>query len=169
MKPLLLAGLLSLFSFLSVHAQDSTTSHPQPDSVIKIIPFGQGKYTGYLYTIGGRIQSPEDVKLRLLSYAPSAAEFALAKENATWSWICLSAFAVSTLAAAVEFKNNNQYAGTSTTSANGDPITYQQHDLTGGYLFLGTGIGFGTTAFITLFKAKKHQKESLRLYNRRFE
>jgi hypothetical protein len=170
MKPLTFVAILSLFSWLTSHAQDNAPSHPQPDSIIKIIPFGDGRHMSYVYTIGGRLVPFEDVKLRLLSYAPSADEYYRAKTNLIWGIVSFSGFGLSGIAAVIEFANNNKHAGETTGFVNGQPaFIYQQHSLAGAYIFTGLATGFLTAAIITLVNAKKHGREALRLYNRRFE
>src|SRR5579862_9500752 len=99
MKNLIIIGLLGAAS-LCAHAQNNTKPNPQPDSLIKIIYEGRHQ----LYTIGGKLVNPEDVKMRLLSYPASAAEFNMAKTNVTWAYVSLGASAVSSFAALIEFK-----------------------------------------------------------------
>jgi hypothetical protein len=170
MKPLAFIAILSLFFSLTIHAQENLPAHPQPDSIIKIIPFGEGRHSGFLYTIGGRLVPFEDVKLRLISYAPSADEYYRTKTNLTWGIISFSASGLSMIAAVIEFANNNKHAGETTGFVNGQPaFIYQQHNLAGAYIFTGLATGFLTAAIITLVNAKKHGRKALRLYNKRFE
>lgn len=170
MKKLITITILLLSASLLTKAQDSTKIKAQPDSIIKIIPFGEGKYTSYLYTIGGKLQTPEDVKIRLLSYAPSAAEFSIAKNNATWGYFSLGGFGASSLAAVIVFATHNKHAGETTGMVNGEPaFIYQHHSLTGAYILTGAATAFLTSAIINLAKAGKHSKNALRLYNQRFE
>jgi len=79
----LLFILASAQSF--IYAQD--VKKPQPDSLIKAIPFGYGLHAGYLYTVGDKLQTPFQIRARLLSYAPSATEFTRAKKDITWGFI----------------------------------------------------------------------------------
>lgn len=51
MKNPIVITLLFLSCTLLVKAQD--VKKTQPDSIIKIIPFGEGRHTDYLFTIGG--------------------------------------------------------------------------------------------------------------------
>lgn len=168
-KPITITIFLLSASLLS-KAQDTAKVKARPDSIIKIIPVGEGKHTSYLYTIGGKLQTPEDVKIRLLSYAPSAAEFSMAKKNATWGYISGAGFAASGIAAVIVFATHNKHAGETTGMVNGEPaFIYQHHSLTGAYILTGVATAFLTTAIINLVKAGKHSKNALRLYNQRFE
>jgi hypothetical protein len=169
--------LLSVF-FLSqlIQAQDTASahlqpsSHPQPDSVIKMIPTGEGRHIDYLYTIGGKLVSPDDVTLRLLSYQPSANEYSQAKNNLIWGWVSFGGFAASSIAATIEYAENNKHAGETTGFVNGQPaFIYQHHSLTGAYIFTGAAVGFLTTSIITLVSARHHAKQALKVYNHRFE
>src|SRR5437868_5291174 len=117
MKKHLLVLLLTLVAARFTYAQD--VKKEQPDSVIKVIPIYDGAHTSYVYTIGGKLQSPEDVKLKLLSYAPSAQEFKLTKNSITWSYLSMAGFAASTAGAFIEFKNNSKYAGATSAIVNG--------------------------------------------------
>ncbi len=90
MKKPIIITLFLLLSTLILRAQDSIPSHhAQPDSVIKIVPFDVGSHTSYLYTIGGKIQTPEHVQIRILAYAPSAYEYHQAK-NGYYLVLCIS-------------------------------------------------------------------------------
>ncbi len=111
MKKLSFLMTLSLLSSIAIYAQKDTSWRPQPDSVIRLIPYGEGRYSSYLYTIGGKLQTAEDVKIRLLSYTPSAAEFAQAKNHLTWAYVSFGGLAVSGIAATIEYANNNKHAG----------------------------------------------------------
>jgi len=59
MLPTLALTLSAVFLSSVLHAQNMPSSHPQPDSIIRIIPAGEGKYSYYLYTIGGRLVTPK--------------------------------------------------------------------------------------------------------------
>jgi hypothetical protein len=160
--------LLALSSF--VKAQTNQPSHAQPDSVIKIIPFGDGRHTGYLYTIGGKLQTPEDVQIKLLAYAPSAEEYHLAKNDITWSYVSSTGFVISSIAAVFEFVHNNKMAGETTALVNGQPtFIYQHHSLTGAYIFTGIATAFLTSAIINFVHAAKHSDKAIKAYNHRFE
>lgn len=170
MKKLITITILLLSASLLTKAQDTPKAKAQPDSLIKIIPFGEGKHTAYLYTIGGKLQTPEDVKMKLLSYAPAAAEYSIAKTNATWGYISWGGFAASSAAAVIVFATHNKHAGETTGFVNGQPaFIYQPHSLTGAYILTGVATAFLTSAIINLVKAGKHSKNALRLYNQRFE
>jgi len=170
MKKLIVITILLLFSSLLIKAQDTTKSKAQPDSIIKVIPFGEGKHSSYLYTIDGKLQTPDDVKIRLLSYAPSATEFAMAKNNATWCYISWGGFAASGIAAVIEYATHNKDAGETTGFVNGQPaFIYQHHSLTGAYVFTGLATAFLVAEIVNLVKAGKHANRALKLYNQRFE
>ena len=176
MKKLLSLTLSALFLSQLIHAQDTASahpqpsSHPQPDSMIKVIPAGEGRHTFYLYTIGGKLQTPEDVQQRLLSYQPSANEYSLAKNNVIWGWSTFGGFALSSIGATIEYAENNKHAGETTGFVNGQPaFIYQHHSLTGAYIFTGAAVGFLTTSIITLISANRHAKQALKAYNHRFE
>ncbi len=168
MKKHLLMLPLILLAARFTYAQEAKKA--QPDSVIKIIPITDGAHTGYVYTIGGKLQSPEDVKLRLLSYAPSAQEFHLLKNNITWSYLSLAGFTASGVGAFIEFKNNNKYAGATPALVNGTTgFNYQQHSNTGAYVFTAIATGFIFSTLFNFARAAKHNKKALELYNKRFE
>jgi hypothetical protein len=176
MKKHLLFLLPVLFLSQVIRAQDTTSalplpsSHPQPDSVIKMIPAGEGRHIYYLYTIGGKLVTLDDVTSRLLSYQPAAAEYSAAKNNLIWGWVSFGAFAASTAAATIEYAENNKHAGETAGFVNGQPtFIYQQHSLAGAYIFTGAAVGFLTASIITLVSASHHAKQALKVYNHRFE
>jgi hypothetical protein len=170
MKNLITVTLLLLLSSLFVKAQDNVKSSPQPDSLIKVIPVGEGRHSSYLFTIGGKLQTREDVIVRLMAYAPSAAEAHLARNNATWAYVSLGGFAASGFAAVLEFVHNNKYAGETTGFVNGQPaFIYQHHNLTGAYVFTGLATAFLVSTFIHLSRANTHSNKALKLYNQRFQ
>ena len=170
MKKQIIVTLLFLLSGLLIKAQDTVKRHPQPDSLIKVVPFAEGRHDGYLYTIDGKLQSPEDIRMKLLSYQPSAMEFKAAKNNLRWSFISLGGVTASGLAAFFEFKNNSKYNGATTANINGQPqFVYQHHNETAAYIFTGIATGFLVAEFVTLIKAAKHGKKALKLYNQRFD
>src|ERR1700733_10942865 len=102
MKKPLIITLLLISSTLLLKAQDNIKTTAQPDSIIKLIPVGEGRHSSYLYTIGGKLQTREDVAIRLMAYAPSAVEDHAALNNITWTYVSFSGFAVTGLAAAIE-------------------------------------------------------------------
>lgn len=55
MKNLTFIAIILLLSTVGGKAQE--VKKAQPDSLIKIIPFGEGEYTSFLYTIGGKLQT----------------------------------------------------------------------------------------------------------------
>ena len=171
MKKPIIITLLLMFSSLILKAQDSTSSHhAQPDSVIKLVPFDAGSHTSYLYTIGGKIVPPEDVKIRILAYAPSAGEYHKARTNITWGIVSTAGFALSTAGAVIEFATHSKLAGATTEIVNGQAsFIYQQHSHTGAYIFTGLASAFLLSSIINYVHAMKHAHKALNLYNQRFE
>jgi hypothetical protein len=166
-KPIIITVLL-LLSSLSIYAQDN--KKPQPDSLIKIIPFGEGKHSSYLYTIGGKLQTREDVQVRLMRYAPSAVEYSKGKTNATWGYISFGGTALSLAAATIEYATHNKHVGETTGIVNGQAaFIYQHHSLAGAYILTGIATGFLTSAIINLMEAGKHGDKALKLYNQQYE
>ena len=171
MKKPFIITLLLLLSSLILRAQDSIPSHhAQPDSVIKIVPFDVGSHTSYLYTIGGKIQTPEDVKIRIMAYAPSAEEYYKAKTAITWSYVSGAGFVASSALAIIQYAHNNKMAGAVAADVNGQPgFIYQHHSLTSAYVFTSIATAFFTSAIINFIHAAKHSNKALKLYNQRFE
>jgi len=168
--PSLALTLSALLFSCVLHAQNIPPSHSQPDSIIRIIPAGEGRDTYHLYTIGGRLVTPEEVKERLAAYPPSAEEFTIARHNLTGAWISFGGFVASSLGATLEYVHNNKHAGETTGLVNGQPgFIYQQHSLAGAYILTGVAVGFLTTSIITFATASHHAHKALRLYNQRFE
>ncbi|TSJ43157.1 hypothetical protein FO440_02905 [Mucilaginibacter corticis] len=168
-KPYLITLILAL-STLFAQAQNSTPHHSQPDSLIKLIPVGEGNHSSYLYTIGGKLQTPEDVKMKILAYAPSALEYRAAKKSAVWSWVSLGGFAASGTAATIEYATHNKSAGETIGVVNGKPeFIYQHHNLTGAYIFTGLASAFLVSTVINFVKAARHGKKSIKLYNAQYE
>ncbi len=181
MKRLLYISSLSLFSLLSglilqaqdnamPHQDNSSASHPQPDSVIKLIPVEVGRHISYLYSVGGKLQTPEDIRARVLNYAPSADEYRLARRNFTWSYVLFAGLGASMIGATVEYAANNRHAGETVGLVNGQPgFIYQQHSLTAAYVLTGAATGFLISSVITYVSGRQHSRKALQLYNRRFE
>jgi hypothetical protein len=168
MKKLLIVIVLSVFSSLIIKAQD--TQKPQPDSLIKRALYSTGRRAGYLYTVGGKIQSQEEIKMRLLSYQPSALELRAAEKNMRWSFISLGGVAVAGTAALIEFGHNNRYIGQTTQVVDGQTqVTYIKHNQTTAYVLTGIAGGFLVAEIATLINAGKHSKKTFKLYNQRFE
>jgi hypothetical protein len=168
MKNILIIALL-LSAPVLVKAQDKKPQ-AQPDSIIKIIPYGDGRYEGYLYTIGGRLQTREDVIIKLMAYAPSAAETVKAKTSLTWSYVSFGGAAIASVASVVDYANNNKHVGETTGIVNGEPgFIYQKHSLAGAYVLTGIATGFLISSFINLANGAKHAKKAIKIYNERFE
>ena len=166
----LIITLFLLAPALLVKAQTSQPSHAQPDSIIKLIPYGDGRHADFLYTIGGKLQTPEDVKLKILAYAPSALEYHKARTAATWSYVSLAGSAVSGFASIYEFAHNNKLQGSTVAFVNGEPTTiYQHHSYTSAYIFTGLATAFLTSAIINFVHAAKHANKAIQTYNQRFE
>jgi hypothetical protein len=169
MKNLIITFFL-LAPALLVKAQTSQPSHAQPDSVIKLIPYGDGRHADYLYTIGGKLQTPDDVKLKILAYAPSAQEYHQAKSDAAWAYVSGAGFAISSFADIAEFAHNNKLRGATVAFVNNVPTTiYQHHSYTGAYIFTGLATAFLTSAIINFVHASKHANKAIQTYNQRFE
>jgi hypothetical protein len=170
MKKPFIITLLLISSTLLLKAQNNIKPTAQPDSIIKIIPFGEGRYSSYLYTIGGKLQTREDVAIRLMAYAPSAVEYHAAVNNITWTYVSSAGFAASSIGAIIEYANNNRNAGVTTGFVNGQPtFIYQHHDLTGAYILTGVATAFLVSSIINFSKAAFHSNRALKLYNQRFE
>ncbi len=166
-KPVIIIFLL-LFSSELIKAQN--ISKAQPDSLIKIIPVGQDRQSDYLYTIGGKLQTREDVLLRLSRYAPSAYEVSKAKNNLTWTYISFGAGAVSATIATIEYATHNKNAGATAGFVDGQAsIIYQHHSLAGAYIFTGLATAFLTSALIHLVNAGQHGEKAVKLYNQQYQ
>jgi hypothetical protein len=171
MKKHLLLALPAILLSLLTHAQNIPPSyHPQPDSIIRIIPAGTGRDTYNLFTIGGRLVTEGEVKDRLVAYPASAEEYTIARHNITATWLAFGGLVVSGTWAVVEYAHNNKHAGETVGPVNGQAgFIYQQHNLTGAYILTGVAVGFLTSAIITAATARHHERKALRVYNERFE
>jgi len=168
--PSLALTLSAIFLSFVLHAQNMPPSHPQPDSIIRIIPAGEGKYSYLLYTIGGRLVTPEEVKVRVAGYPPSAEEYTIARHNITWSWISFGGLGVSGTWAVIEYAHNNKIASATPALVNGQAgFVYQKRSLTGAYVLTAVAAGFLTSAIITAVTASHHTRKALQVYNQRFE
>lgn len=168
MKSFIITTFLLLASSSFIKAQD--IKRAQPDSIIKVIPVGEGRHSGYLYTIDGKLQTREDVLVRLLRYAPSANEVSKSKSNLTWTYVSFGGTAVSGLIATIEYAKNNKNAGATSAIVNGQAtIIYQHHNLTSAYILTGAATGFLTSAIINMVHAGKHSNKALKLYNQQYQ
>ncbi|WP_259067892.1 hypothetical protein HDF24_18600 [Mucilaginibacter sp. X4EP1] len=175
-KSIIITILLSLSSLL-IKAQDTLKSKAQPDSIIKVIPYGEGRHTGYLYTIGGKLETAEDVKIRLLAYAPSAGEYQKAKNEITWSYVSMGGAAISSGIAIAEFAHHarvNLSNSPTVAYVNGYPsFVYpsplHETSLAGAYILTGVASALLVATFIHFARAAKHGDKALKLYNQRFE
>jgi len=147
----------------------------QPDSLIKTIPI-EGRSSReagdpyYVYTIGGKLATPEDVKMRLLRYAPSAYEYHAARTNFAWAYVSLGGFALSGFAATLEYVHNNKHAGETVAIVNGQTaFVYQHHSLAGAYIFTGIATGFLTSYIMNVVNGARHGRKAIRLYNQQYE
>jgi hypothetical protein len=161
--------IILLLSSLVVKAQDKKPQ-AQPDSIIKITPIEGSKHNEYGYTVGGKVQTREEVMIRLMAYAPSAVELNKAKVNHTWIYITTGGVVLSTIGAAIEFANNSKYATETMGIVNGvsTPV-YQKQSLTSAYVFTGIATGFLIANIINFTKVAKHNRKALKVYNQRFE
>jgi hypothetical protein len=170
MKMPIFIRLLLLFSSLLIKAQDNQHVQSKPDSIIKLIPVGEGKYTSYLYTIGGKLQTREDVLIRLMRYTPSAVELSSAKKDATWGYVSIAGAGASGIIATILYATHNSHVGETVGMVNGQPeFIYQHHSLTGAYVFTGLATGFLVAAIINMANSGKHTNKALKLYNSQYE
>jgi len=169
-KPFIITVLLLLLTFI-VKAQESLKTHQaQPDSVIRLIPVDVGNHVATVYTIGGKIVTSEDVKARILAYAPSAGEYHRAKTSLTWGIVTTGGFAASMVGAVIEFATHNKHAGETTGFVNGEPeFIYQHHSLAGAYILTGAASAFLITSIINYIHAARHAHKSLYLYNQQYQ
>lgn len=170
MKKFFIIGTLFTLSSLLSKAQDTQPHKAQPDSIIKVIPIDEGRSEGYLYTIGGKLQTAEDVKIRLLRYAPSAYEYHRAKTSLVWTIVSTGGFFVTSTAAVIDYAHNNKHAGETTGIVDGSPaFIYQHHSLTGAYVLTGLATGFLVSTFINLAHVAKHGNKAIKVYNQQYE
>jgi hypothetical protein len=163
------AVILLLLSSVLVKAQDKKPQ-AQPDSVIKFMPIEGRRHDEYVYTIGGKVQTRQDVMIRLMAYAPSAMEINKAKTNITWTYITAGGVVLSSIGAAIEFGNNNKYATETMGMVNGVPTpVYQKHSLASAYVFTGLATGFLIANIINFTRATRHSRKAIKVYNQRFE
>jgi hypothetical protein len=166
MKKPIIFTVLFLLSSVLVYAQGNTTT--KPDSTIKIIPDGRH----FLYTVGGKLVSPSEVRDMILNYPPAAAEYRLARTNATWTISLFTASAVSGLVAAVEYGHHGLTTQPNgTTFVNGQPtFTYgQPSSLTGAHILTGAAIGMLVPAIITWISANNHGNKAFSLFNSHYQ
>ena len=162
--------ILLISAFVTVKAQDTVKRSARPDSVIRLAPYVTGKRSGYLYSVGGKIYSADEIRMKLLSYPPSANELNAAKSNMRLSLISACGVGVSGIAALAEYKANNKYIGQTTTIVNGQSqVSYIKHNETAAYVLTGLAGGFLIAEITTLIKASSHHKKAFRLYNQRYE
>jgi hypothetical protein len=178
MKKQFLISFFLLFTVELTHAQEA--KHAQPDSVIKIIPL-EGRHDGYLYTIGGKLYTRQEVVNRLLSYSPSATEFNAGKKDLTWCYVSFTASGLAGLGAVLAFAHDNKLNGSYSyfTGSSPNPVGpstptgiatyYPHHDKTAAYVLTGASVGLLVTAIIEAANGSKHVNNSLSIYNMRFE
>jgi len=165
-----LTFIIVLLLLSTIVAKAQQVRKPQPDSLIKIIPFGDGRYSSYLYTIGGKLQTREDVEIKLMAYAPSAAEVRAAKNNITWIYVSSAGFAITGLAATIEYAQNNKNAGVTTGFVNGQPtFIYQHHNLTGAYVLTAAASAFLISSVVRFSRTIFHARRAIDVYNQQFE
>ncbi|MBB6130240.1 hypothetical protein [Mucilaginibacter lappiensis] len=176
MKNPIVITLLFLSCTLLVKAQDVKKTQAQPDSIIKLIPFGEGRHTDYLFTIGGKLQTAEDVKIRLLAYAPSAMEFQKAKTQVTWGVVASGGAVASSIVAIIQFIHHGKDDLDNMPTAglvNGKPgfIYPPQHhsSLTGAYILTGAAVALLVTSFVHFVKAGKYGNKAVKVYNLQYQ
>jgi hypothetical protein len=176
MKNPIVITLLLLLSAPLVKAQDIKRHQVQPDSIIKAIPFDYGDHTSYVYTIGGQMQTPKDIKMRLLAYAPSAAEYKSARTNVTWSFVSLGGSALASTGAILEFAHHAKVNLDNMPVAgwvNGKPgfVDPPQHrnSLAGAYILTGVATALIVSTFMHFARAAKHGNRAIKVYNERFQ
>jgi hypothetical protein len=168
-NPILIAIFLVLSSMLA-EAQINPRQQAKADSVIKIIPVGEGRHSSFLYTIGGQLATSDEIKLRLFAYASSAPEISKAKTEITWAQVSGGVFLASSTGATIEYIHNNKLAGVSAGFVNGQATTiYQQHSLTGAYVLTGIAIGFLIAGIVHMVNASHHTSKAVGIYNERFQ
>ena len=168
-NPIIITVFLMLSSILA-KAQINPKQQAKADSIIKIIPVGEGRHSSFLYTIGGQLASSDDVKLRLLAYAPSAPDISKAKSEIAWAQVSGGMFLVSSIGATIEYIHNNKLAGVSSGFVNGQATTiYQHHNLTGAYVLTGIATGFLIAGIVHMVNASHHVSKAVSIYNERFQ
>ena len=169
MKKSAVITFLFLLAATILNAQDIKKSQAQPDSIIKVIPYADGRHVIYVYSVGGRVQSPEEIKLRLLSYNPSAAEYHKVENNITWAYISGGGFVAGSIGSLIAFAHSaKQSLNSSYTTSNGTIVDHEPN-FTARWVFTGIATGFAVAALINIAKAGKHGKKAIDLYNQRFE
>jgi hypothetical protein len=178
MKKQLLVLFLLLFTSALSYAQEAKQA--QPDSVIKIIPV-EGRHDGYVYTVGGRLYTRQEVINRLLSYTPSATELNAGKKDLTWGYASFAGSGLAGIGALLAFAHDNKLNGSysyftgSSPNPVGQPTAtgiatyYPHHDKTAAYVLTGASVVLLTTAIIEAVSGSKHVNKALSLYNMRFE
>jgi hypothetical protein len=170
MKKQSLILLALLFTSVITHAQ---VRQAQPDSVIKIIPL-EGRHDGYLYTIGGKLYTRQEVIARLMSYTPSATELNIAKKELTWGYVTFAGSGLAGIGTVLAFAHDNKLNGSYSyftgSGFNTSVATYYpNHNKTAAYVLTGVSVGLLTTAIIEVINGSKHVNNSLSIYNMRFE
>ena len=152
---------LLLTQFLK--AQTSQPHNAQPDSVIKMVQiFGDG-HTYNALTIGGKLATQQEVRIKLLAYDPSAIEVHKAITDITWTYISLVGFGASTSIAIADFAHHS-----GEKLVNDEP-THQHNSLTGAYIFTGAATAFLSATIYHFIRSAKHGQKALSIYNQRFE
>lgn len=159
---LLLLFLVLLTSFVAF-SQEIRTS--QPDSLIKIVPDAWGRH--FFYTVDGEVQSPYDIRMRLLSYDPSAVEYKAGRKDIAWGIGLSSASGIAGFVGGTLFINNS--INSTKLDPSGYGFIHTRPDQTAAYLLTGAAVGMLTVAIIDLVKGSAHLKKSFWLYNIRFQ
>ena len=186
MKTIMKKQLTILFLLVSAAlvCQAQGGRNPQPDSLIKIVPIVRGVYGVYgdynvpygysqafIYTIGGKPVSSQEVASRLLNYGPSAAEYNAAQRNLNTGYILYGGAAVASIGAVVAYVDGTKSVPITITNQYGNSVTGStyQHNTTGAVILTGVALGLATAALITILNVPKHRQKSVWLYNLRFQ
>lgn len=174
MKNTFIITLLLLFSSALLKAQDTLKlkHNPQPDSIIRQVPVGYGRYSSDLYMVGKQIVTPQEVIIRLQSYQPSAAELQKARHTFTWSWVTFTGGLATSVIGAISLYHNSKNYGATTDfnpTTGRSEFVYQHHNKVPGFIFTGIGIELITTGFVTLVHAGRHSRNAVHIYNLQYQ
>jgi len=149
--------ITTLFTFASVVAlaQDKSGSKLKPDSIIKEIPTQVIDHKAYGYSINGKMQTSEDVKVRLYAYAPSKTELLKSTQQTTYLGLSIIGVGLSGAGATLEYIDNE----------GGGP----HHNLTGAYVLTGAATALIISAIYHGINASHHSHKALALYNGRYQ
>lgn len=158
-------SLLFLFVFTCSVGFSQEVRKSQPDSLIKLVSDAWGRH--FFYTVGSQVQSPYDIRMRLLSYDPSAVEYRAGRKDLTWGMGLASASGIAGFAGGVIFISNS--VNSTKLDPSGYGFIHTHPNQTAGYILTGTAVVMLTVAIIDLVKGSGHLKKSFWLYNVRFQ